>query len=103
MRQRTLSRRGSFFLITSSVMQWAQFCDPTQWFFHPDVQHRQNPVIMHRLATAVAAFSPAGRVHSNRAIRKLIGRPAFLKKFDAPKAEPTPLEPLRWDAVARLG
>ncbi len=56
----------------------------------------ESPKIMLR-----APFIPAGRVHSNRALRRLQGRPAFLKKFDKPAPA---LEPLvyAWPIVVLL-
>jgi hypothetical protein len=37
----------------------------------------------------------AARVHSNRALKKLQGRPKFLRKFDTAGADVVPVPPLK--------
>ena len=47
-----------------------------------------------RQLSPLFALASVGRVHSNRALKKLQGRPKFLRKFDEPGAEPV-VHPLR--------
>ena len=46
------------------------------------------------LRSPLFALTACGRVHSNRALRKIQGRPKFLRKFDEPQ-EPVAVQPLR--------